>query len=123
MSEDLYQEIIIEESKHPQNQGTLPDATLTLKGGNASCGDLVTIYLKIVDEKVVDLKWVGSGCAISQASMSLLSQKILSENISLKQLQQMTKKEMLSLLGLTQISPAREKCLMVGLKTIQSGEK
>lgn len=122
MTQDLYQEIIIEEYKHPHNKGKIEGADLVLKGGNASCGDQVTIYLKVVDGRVTSLKWEGAGCAISQAAMSVLSQKIVDEKLSLEQVKKMVKADMLEILGLEEISTGREKCLMMGLKTIQTGK-
>jgi nitrogen fixation NifU-like protein len=122
MSQDLYQEIILEEFKHPHHQGIIENADLVLTGGNASCGDQVKIYLKIQDEQIIDLKWEGNGCAISQASMSVLSQKIIDEHLSLVQVKAMIKNDMLELLGLEEITAGREKCLMMGLKTLQKDE-
>ncbi len=123
MSQDLYQEIIIEEYKRPQNQGSIVDADLVLTGGNSSCGDRVTIYLKINHDQITDIKWQGSGCAISQAAMSVLSQKIMNEQPSLRNIQKFTKAEMLELLGLSEITSGRERCLLMGVKTLQKAEE
>ncbi len=132
---DLYQEIIIEEYKHPRNVGMLDDADLVLGGGNASCGDEVEIHLKLEARseetekhisrnakrttdyglRIMDLKWSGRGCAISQAAMSVLSDKILKEELTLKDVKNITKHDLLEMLGLDEINPGREKCLMVGL--------
>lgn len=119
--DDLYQEIILHESKHPQNQGVIDDADLVVTGGNKSCGDEVTVYLKLSDDKqqIVDLKWQGSGCAISQSAMSLLSQKVASGQWTAADLQQKELPDVLELLGLDSISPGRMKCVSLGVSTLQ----
>lgn len=117
---DLYQETIIEEFKYPRNKGLLVDADQVLHGENASCGDELTIYLKLnQDGHVTQLQWEGNGCAISQAAMSLLSNYILQHHLTLIQVQQLEKETLLDLLGLDEINPGREKCLMIALKTLK----
>jgi NifU-like protein involved in Fe-S cluster formation len=123
MSQDLYQEIILEECKHPKNFGSLSDADLTLEEHNASCGDKVTVFMKLkkADGKnqVIDLKWNGEGCAISMSAMSVLSSKILKEKMTIEQLQQLQQTDMEALLGLEEITIGREKCLLIGLHAVQ----
>ncbi len=74
--EDLYQEIILDHSKRPRNFGALPDATVTVKGDNPSCGDEVELALKLSADHVEDAKFTGHGCAICMASASLMTGKI-----------------------------------------------
>jgi len=74
--EELYQEIILDHSKRPRNFGTLPDATVTVRGDNPSCGDEVELAVKLTPEKVEDVKFTGHGCAICMASASLMTIKI-----------------------------------------------
>jgi nitrogen fixation NifU-like protein len=69
----LYQEIILEHNKNPRNFKKMPDATQMLEGYNPLCGDHYTLYLKIVDDKIVDISFEGSGCAISKASASVMT--------------------------------------------------
>lgn len=118
---DLYQEIILEEAKHPRNKGKLENADLVIKGGNKSCGDDVTIYLKLSDDqqRIIDIKWQGQGCAISQSAMSLLSEKIKQSNLKIEAVQQLELKDILELLGLDEISPGRIKCAMLGVSTLK----
>ena len=121
---DLYQETIIEEFKYPRNKGTLAGADQVLHGENASCGDELTVYLKMNPQgRIEQLLWEGNGCAISQAAMSLLSNYILQNKLSLPEIQQLNEKTLLDLLGLDEINPGREKCLMIALKTIQKAVK
>ncbi len=69
----LYQEIILEHNKKPRNFGKLAVANRTLEGYNPLCGDHYTLYLKIEDDKIVDIAFEGSGCAISKASASVMT--------------------------------------------------
>jgi nitrogen fixation protein NifU and related proteins len=69
----LYQEIILEHNKNPRNFKKLTDATRMLEGYNPLCGDHYTLYLKIVDDTIVDISFEGSGCAISKASASVMT--------------------------------------------------
>jgi nitrogen fixation NifU-like protein len=70
---DLYQQVIIDHSRHPQNFGRLDDATRTVEGVNPLCGDQVTLYLKLLDDRIADISFEGVGCAISMASASLMT--------------------------------------------------
>lgn len=118
---DLYQEIILEEAKHPRNKGKIEKADVVLKGVNASCGDEVMIYLQLSSDRqqVSDIKWEGQGCAISQSAMSLLSAKIKNKSLHSKEIQELTLSDILELLGLEEISPGRIKCATLGLSTVK----
>jgi len=117
---DLYQEAILDEYKHLQNKGELSDADITLEGGNASCGDEITVYVKVDGEGgISDISWTGTGCVISQVGISLLTQKVKSEKWKVQDISKLTKKNILELLGLEQISAGREKCLMLGVNTLK----
>jgi nitrogen fixation NifU-like protein len=71
---ELYQEVILDHSRHPRHFGTLEDATHKAEGYNPLCGDRVTVTLKLdADGRVADIKFAGKGCAISQASASLMT--------------------------------------------------
>lgn len=74
--EELYQEIILDHSKRPRNFGALPDATVTVKGDNPSCGDEVELALRLTPERVDEVRFTGHGCAICMASASLMTIKI-----------------------------------------------
>lgn len=79
MSDDLselYQEVILDHNKSPRNRGKLPDADSTAEGHNPLCGDHVQVFLKIRDGIVTDVKFEGSGCAISMASASLMTESV-----------------------------------------------
>lgn len=116
---DVYQEAIIDEAHNPRNSGELVDPDFHHHETNASCGDEVTITLKLSkDGKTVeDIKWTGHGCIVSQASMSILSEKI--KGASLDEINKWQKKDLLPFFGMEEINAGREKCFTMGLKAIQ----
>lgn len=73
---DLYQEIILEHSKRPRNYRALEAANRSAEGFNPLCGDHFTVYLQIEDDHIRDISFQGSGCAISKASASIMTQAI-----------------------------------------------
>jgi nitrogen fixation NifU-like protein len=74
--ESLYKEIILDHYKSPRNRGQLTSATVQLEGLNPSCGDELELYLDLEQEIIVDVKFTGEGCAISQASASMMTEAI-----------------------------------------------
>lgn len=73
---DLYQEIIVDHNRSPRNFGALPDADRTLEGYNPLCGDRLKLYLKLDGDRIADIRFDGSGCAISVASASLMTEAL-----------------------------------------------
>ncbi len=76
---DLYQEVILEHSKHPRNFRAMEAANRTAEGYNPLCGDHYTIFLDVADGAIQDISFQGSGCAISKASASMMSQALKSK--------------------------------------------
>lgn len=75
--EELYQQVILDHSKRPRNFGTLDGAAVHVDGDNPSCGDEIHLHVRFSgDGGVEDIKFTGSGCAISQASASLMTLKL-----------------------------------------------
>ena len=74
--EDLYSDIILDYARNPQFQGEIPDATIKEDGKNLSCGDEITLYLKIENNIVKEAKFSGHGCIVSQSSAALLCETI-----------------------------------------------
>ena len=70
---DLYQEVILDHSRHPHNFRAIADATRKAEGYNPLCGDQVTVYLKLNGDKIEDISFEGSGCAISKSSASVMT--------------------------------------------------
>jgi nitrogen fixation protein NifU and related proteins len=78
---DLYSEVILEHYKHPHNVGEMPDATVTEKGYNESCGDDIRLFVKLKDKIIEDVTFVGRGCAISQSSASMMTEALKGKTI------------------------------------------
>ena len=70
---DLYQSVILDHNRRPRNRGKLPTANRVAHGDNPSCGDQCTVYLRLDGDRIGDISFEGSGCAISQASASLMT--------------------------------------------------
>jgi nitrogen fixation NifU-like protein len=73
---ELYQETILDHSKRPRNFREIPDATATAVGHNPLCGDRVTVYVRLEEGRIADIGFQGSGCAISKASASLMTDAV-----------------------------------------------
>ena len=79
---ELYQEVILDHSRHPRHFGVLEGATHVGEGYNPLCGDKVKIYLSIgKDDRIADIKFEGKGCAISQASASLMTDMLMGRTL------------------------------------------
>ena len=78
---DLYQEILLEHNSKPRNFRKVEDASATAEGYNPLCGDQITLYLKVVGDKVEDVGFQGVGCAISRASASMMTQSIKGKSL------------------------------------------
>lgn len=118
--DDLYQEIILDHYKNPHNVGSFSDdhGVHKVDESNVGCGDEFQVALKLsVDSSIIeDIRWQGQGCAISTASMSALSDEIKGKSV--EDVKKISSDNLLEFLGLDEITPAREKCLMLGLKAV-----
>ncbi len=117
-SMDPFREAIVDHYNHPRRKGSLEDADVHYHDANPFCGDEVTIELKIEDDKVVDAAFDGRGCAISQASASMIMEEIV--GMSVADLKQWGKEDVLDLLGI-EIGPVRLKCALLPLKALKAG--
>jgi nitrogen fixation NifU-like protein len=73
---DLYQQVILDHCKHPRNFHEMPDATCSAQGRNPLCGDQLKLFLRLEGEAIKDISFIGSGCCISKASASLLTDNL-----------------------------------------------
>ena len=79
---DLYQQLILDHNKRPRNFGVLPDANRTAQGTNPICGDNYTLYAKMDGDVVQEISFQGSGCAISKASASILTESLKGKTVA-----------------------------------------
>ncbi len=82
MVNDLYQEIILDHSKRPRNFHKMDDATRRAEGYNPLCGDRLSVFLRLDGEVVRDISFLGSGCAISKASASLMTDAVKGKTVA-----------------------------------------
>ena len=113
--DDLYRDYILEHYRHPHNFGVIESPDLRWEGANPLCGDRITMTLTVRDGRVADVAFTGRGCAISQASASLLTDEVRGK--SLADVERITPDDVLDLLGI-EISPARLKCALLSLDTL-----
>jgi nitrogen fixation NifU-like protein len=122
MSDPIYTEIIIDEAKNAQNQGTIENPDISQHDANPMCGDSITLQMKITGNSISDIKWHGDGCTICKACTSVLTQIIKGKDIDFAK--NLKKEEILSELGLEHLikqSPVRIKCALLSLKTLKLG--
>ena len=81
-SQELYQQVILDHNRKPRNFRQIGDATHICPGSNPLCGDKIVVYLKILDGVVADLSFEGSGCAISRASASMMTEAIKGKSLA-----------------------------------------
>lgn len=119
MDASMYREQIIDLYKNPLNHGHLEDATFSYEEDNPLCGDVIKVDVKVDDNDIItNIKWSGEGCAVSQASASLLTDELMGK--SLDEVKAFDKDELLELLGIP-LSMARIKCALLSLKVVKAG--
>jgi nitrogen fixation NifU-like protein len=118
MADGLYRETILDHYRNPRNKGTLDPADYSHEDQNPLCGDEVRVDLRVTDGLVSEVRFDGRGCAISQASASILTEMV--EGRPLDEVKALTKDDLLEELGIP-VSPARMKCALLGLKCLKAG--
>ena len=115
----VYSEIILDYYRHPRNKGTLEHAQISAKDSNPLCGDIIEMQLELdKNNSVRDVRFNGQGCAISQASASMLTELVKGKTIH--DVRKISKEEILSLIG-GQLSAVRLKCALLSLKVLKTG--
>ena len=115
----VYSEIILDYYRHPRNKGTLDHAQISAKDSNPLCGDIIEMQLELdKNNSVKDVRFNGQGCAISQASASMLTEIVKGKTID--DVRKISKDEILSLIG-GQLSAVRLKCALLSLKVLKTG--
>ena len=116
--EELYQEHILDHYEDPFHRGHLPAATHAHEDNNPLCGDVVRIELELGDDgKIRDAYFTGQGCVISQASASMLLEKMQGHTV--EEAKKFTAEDMLKLYG-PRLTPNRQKCCLLSWKVLQS---
>lgn len=115
MSSEMYQEQILDHYRHPRNHGSLPHPDATFEDSNPLCGDVVAMDVVYEGDRIADIRFRGSGCAISQASASMLTEMALGQ--TREDARAITRETVLEELGVP-LSPARVKCALLGHKVL-----
>ncbi|SFR34842.1 nitrogen fixation protein NifU [Halogeometricum rufum] len=120
MGSDMYRQQILDHYKNPRNKGEMEDPTFAHTGENPSCGDTITMQVKLADdgETIEFVAFTGDGCAISQASASMLSERL--QGTTLSELEEMDTDDVTEMLGVD-ISPMRIKCAVLARQVAQDG--
>jgi len=113
---DLYSETILDHYRHPRHRGLLSRPSARVVQHNPLCGDVIKLDISVKDGTVVDARFLGAGCAISQAATSLLLDSI--QGKSIRSLERLTTQNIIDLLGIS-VSKAREQCAQLGLTALQ----
>jgi nitrogen fixation NifU-like protein len=114
--DNLYRDFILEHYRNPHNKGVLDPHDLHFADSNPTCGDEMSMTLRVTDDRIEDVAFDGRGCAISQASASILTDEL--RGMSLDEVRGMDPKTVLEALGVP-IGPARLKCALLSYKVLQ----
>ncbi len=114
----MYKEIILDYYKNPRNRGSMESPQATARDSNPLCGDVVEMQLKFSEGKVSDVKFNGDGCAISQASASMLTEMVIGKTI--QEVRQLDKVALLDNLGSPNLGAVRIKCALLPLKVMKT---
>jgi nitrogen fixation NifU-like protein len=115
--DDFYRDYILDHYRNPRNFGTLEKPDAQAEDLNPLCGDQIKMELRVDDGIVRDLRFSGKGCAISQASASMLTEAV--KGMKLEDVAKLSKEIVLDNVGIG-ISPTRMKCAMLGLRVLKS---
>ena len=116
--DQFYREYILDHYKNPRNFGRIEAPDITHEEYNPLCGDVVGMDFRLRDGVIEDVMFHGRGCAISQASASLMTERL--KGMTLEEARQVSKDDVLEELGID-ISPARLKCALLSLKVLKVG--
>lgn len=114
----MYKEIILDYYKNPRNRGTIESPDAKSRDSNPLCGDVVEMQLKFSNGKVSDIKFSGDGCAISQASASMLTEMVMGKSI--EEVRKIDKTILLENLGSPNLGAVRIKCALLPLKVMKT---
>jgi nitrogen fixation NifU-like protein len=116
--DQFYREYILDHYKNPRNFGRLDNPDISHEEDNPLCGDVIGMDFRVTGGVIEDIRFHGRGCAISQASASLLTERL--KGMALDDAKKIDKADVLGELGI-EISPARIKCALLSLKVLKVG--
>ena len=117
IGEGIYRENILDHYKNPRNYGILKNSDISHKENNPLCGDEIKIEIKMNSNKIKDIRFSGKGCAISQASASILCENLVGK--SFKEIKKLTRDNVTENLGI-ELSPIRIKCAVLALYILKN---
>ena len=119
-SADMYRELILDYYRNPRNFGKLERFDISAHDSNPLCGDEIDMQIKVgSDGKIEEIKYTGKGCAISQASVSMLTE--LAKGKPLDWVKAVSKEDVFKMLGNPDLGPSRVKCALLGMKVLKTG--
>ena len=118
VDDQFYRDYILDHYKNPRNFGRLEQPDISHEEDNPLCGDVIGMDFRVREGVIEDIRFHGRGCAISQASASLLTERL--KGMTLDQAKELNKDDVLGELGI-EISPARIKCALLSLKVLKVG--
>ena len=121
MSSDFYRELILDYYRNPRNFGKLDPHDIDAKDLNPLCGDEIEMQIRVSSDKdkIEEIKFIGKGCAISQASASMLTE--MAKGKPLEWVKGLSREDILKMLGTSDLGPARTKCAMLSVKVLKTG--
>ena len=119
-SADIYRELILDYYRSPRNYGKLEKFDIDARDTNPLCGDEIGLQIRVGEgQKIEEIKFSGKGCAISQASASMLTE--LAKGKPLDWVKQLSKEDIFKMLGTPDLGPSRVKCALLGMKVLKTG--
>jgi nitrogen fixation NifU-like protein len=121
LSSDFYRELILDYYRNPRNFGKLDPHDIDAKDLNPLCGDEIEMQIRVSadKDKIEDIRFIGKGCAISQASASMLTE--MAKGKPLEWVKELSREDILKMLGTSDLGPARIKCAMLSVKVLKTG--
>ena len=120
MNDRIYRQELLDHYKHPRNKKEIANPTFSTTINNPACGDKVAMQGIIENGTIADLGFAGSGCVISQAAASMLTEACIGKNVN--DVLAMTKDDIIKLIGIP-LGPSRLRCALISLEVLQQGLK
>jgi nitrogen fixation protein NifU and related proteins len=121
LSSDFYRELILDYYRNPRNFGKLDPHDIDARDTNPLCGDEIEMQIKVSADKgtIEEIRFIGKGCAISQASASMLTE--MAKGKPLEWVKGLSRDDIQKMLGTSDLGPARIKCAMLSVKVLKTG--